>query len=452
MPTIRIGRRVVAAIGPVEKPTIFFDADVKGFGLMVRPSGARSWILEYRPGAGGRSMSKRRLVMGDPETMTPEAARALAKDMLADIRKGKDPAADRAEERRAETLQEILDTWLRRHVDTKRKASTAALYRQIVDTHIIPALGTKRALAVTRQEIARLHEAVATKGKQKRRANAKPRASRETSRGGRYVANRVVTLLSAAFNWAAGAGLLPNGHSNPAVGIERFREQARERYLTREEFARLGAALHEAETVGIPWKIDKSKANAKHIPQRNQATVLTPHVVAALRLLIFTGARLREILNLRWADLDLERGALFLTDSKTGRKTVLLPTPAIEILKNLPRVGSYVIASESAGTTEEKPRHDLKKPWALITRRADLSGLRIHDLRHSFASFAVGDGIGLPLLGGLLGHSDVKTTQRYAHLANDPLRRAVNATAGTIASALHGDGNVIDLQPRRQST
>lgn len=451
MPTIKIGRRALAAIGRVTKPTTFFDADVRGFGLLVRPSGARSWILEYRPGAGGRGVSKRRLVIGDPETMTPEAARGAAKDMLADIRKGKDPAAERAEERRAETVKEILDAWLRRHVDTKRKGSTAALYRQIIDTHIIPALGNKRALAVTKQEVARLHEAVATKGKQKRSAGAKPRASRATPRGGTYVANRVVALLSAAFNWAADAGLLPDGHRNPALGIEKFREQARERYLTSEELARLGAALREAETTGIPWEIDESKPTAKHIPKRNRATILTPHVVAALRLLIFTGARLREILNLRWADVDLERGVLFLPDSKTGRKTVLLSAPAVEILGSLPRVGSFVIASESAGTTEEQPRHDLKKPWALVTRRAGLAGLRIHDLRHSFASFAVGGGVGLPLLGGLLGHADVKTTQRYAHLANDPLRRAANATAETIAGALHGDGNVIDLEARRRS-
>ncbi|RUU14447.1 DUF4102 domain-containing protein [Mesorhizobium sp. USDA-HM6] len=450
MPTVKIGRRALAAIGPVAKPTTFFDADVRGFGLLVRPTGARSWILEYRPGAGGRGVSKRRLVIGDPETMTPEAARETAKDMLADIRKGKDPAAERAEERRAETVQEILDAWLRRHVDAKRKRSTAALYRQIIDTHIVPALGTKRALILTKQEVARLHEAVATKGRQKRRTDAKPRASRATPRGGTYVANRVVALLSAAFNWAADAGLLPDGHRNPAWGIEKFREQARERYLTSEELARLGAALREAETTGIPWKIDESKPNAKHTPKRNRATVLTPHVVAALRLLIFTGARLREILNLRWADVDLERGALFLSDSKTGRKTVLLSAPAVEILESLPRVGNYVIASESASTEEEAPRHDLKKPWALVTRRAGLSGLRIHDLRHSFASFAVGGGVGLPLLGGLLGHADVKTTQRYAHLANDPLRRAANATGETIAGALHGDGKVIDLEAHRR--
>lgn len=451
MPTIKIGRRTVAAIQRPERPTFYWDEDLSGFGLLAQPSGSKTWIVQYRAGAGGRGASTRRVTLGPVnDAMPAEKARDMAKTMLAKVRLGADPAAERAEERKAESVQEIMDAWLRRHVDSKRKESTAALYRQIINTHIIPALGTKRALAVTKQDVARLHEAVATKERKKRKAEAKPRASRETSRGGTYVANRVLALVSAAFNWAADAGLLPDGHCNPAVGIEKFREQARERYLTSEELARLGAALHEAETTGIPWQIDESEPNAKYVPKKNRATVLTPHVVAAFRLLIFTGARLREILNLRWADVDLEREVLFLPDSKTGRKTVFLSAPAVEILESLRRVGSFVIASESAGMAEEQPRHDLKKPWALVTRRADLSGLRIHDLRHSFASFAVGGGVGLPLLGGLLGHADVKTTQRYAHLANDPLRRAANATAETIAGALHGDGKIIDLEARRR--
>jgi integrase len=451
VPTIKIGRRTVAAIQKPERPALYWDEDLPGFGVLAQPSGNKTWIVQYRAGAGGRGAATRRVTLGSVnDAMPAEKARDTAKTMLAKVRLGADPAAERAEERKAGTVKEIMDAWLRRHVDPKRKGSTAALYRQIIDTHVIPALGTKRALAVTKQEVARLHEAVATKERKKRKAEAKPRASRETSRGGTYVANRVLALLSAAFNWAADVGLLPDGHRNPALGIEKFREQARERFLTSEEFARLGTALHEAETAGIPWEIDVSKPNAKHIPKRHRATVLAPHVVAAFRLLIFTGARLREILNLRWTDVDLERGALFLSDSKTGRKTVLLAAPAVEILESLPRAGSFVIVSETAGTAKQRPRHDLKRPWALVTRRAGLTGLRIHDLRHSFASVAVGGGVGLPLLGGLLGHADVKTTARYAHLANDPLRRAANATAGTIASAMYSDGKLVVLKSQRR--
>lgn len=393
MPTIKIGRRTVAAIQKPERPTFYWDEDLHGFGLLVHPSGSRTWIVQYRAGAGGRGASSRRITLGPVnDAIPPEKARDKAKTVLAKVRLGADPAAERAEERKAETVQEIMAAWLRRHVEAKRKGSTAALYRQIIDTHIVPALGTKRALAVTKQEVARLHEAIATKERKKRKAEAKPRASRETLRGGTYVANRVLALLSASFNWAAEAGLLPHGHRNPALGIEKFREHARERFLSSEEMARLGTALREAETTGIPWEIDESKPTAKHVPKRNRVTVLPSHVVAAFHLLIFSGARLREILNLRWADVDLERGALFLPDSKTGRKTVLLSPQAVEILESLPRVGSFVVASESAGTTDERPRHDLKKPWAIVTRRAGLCGLRIHDLRHSFASFAVGLG------------------------------------------------------------
>jgi integrase len=159
-------------------------------------------------------------------------------------------------------------------------------------------------------------------------------------------------------------------------------------------------------------------------------------VAAALRLLIFTGMRLREVLRLEWAHYDRDRRLLLLPDSKTGKKAVVLSTPALEILDTLPVLGRYVIASESAGLPNEQPRTDLKKPWRLVTRHAGLDGLRVHDLRHSFASFGAGSGLGLPLIGGLLGHADPKTTARYAHLATDPLRQAANAIAETLQQFL----------------
>jgi integrase len=145
-----------------------------------------------------------------------------------------------------------------------------------------------------------------------------------------------------------------------------------------------------------------------------------------LRLLLFTGARLREILHLKWENVDLERGLLFLADSKAGRKTLVLNAPAMAVLVSLPRVGSYVIAGDTAGTKGEKPRADLKRPWRTIAKRAGLDGVRLHDLRHTYASFGAGGGLGLPIIGKLLGQTQASTTQRYAHLDNDPLRRATN--------------------------
>jgi integrase len=255
--------------------------------------------------------------------------------------------------------------------------------------------------------------------------------------GGRYVANRAVAILSAIFGWADGAGLVPEDF-NPTRRVERFQERSRERYLTTAELERLGAVLREAETTGLGWTVDETKPTAKHIPKASRATVLPVQVTAAIRLLIFTGCRLREVLNLEWRDVDMERGLLLLPDSKTGKKTIVLASPALVILESLPRIGRFVIAGDTAGKADEVPRADLKRPWAAVTKAAGLKGLRLHDLRHTFASIGVGGGLGLPVIGGLLGHADVKTTQRYAHLDADPARVAANVIAGKISAALGG--------------
>jgi integrase len=179
------------------------------------------------------------------------------------------------------------------------------------------------------------------------------------------------------------------------------------------------------------WKVDNSKPTAKHIP-KNQRTIIGPHAAAALRLLILTGARLREILSLKWEYVDMERGLLFLPDSKTGRKTIVLNAPALAVLSALPRVGSYVIM----GDNPEKSRHDLNRPWKLVSKHAALEGVRLHDLRHTHASFGAAAGLGLPIIGKLLGHTQPSTTQRYAHLDLDPLRRASDSIGNRLATAM----------------
>ncbi len=246
------------------------------------------------------------------------------------------------------------------------------------------------------------------------------------------MANNAVTVLSSLYGWAEREGLSPEGH-NPARRIEKFRESRRERFLTNEEFARLGTALREAESVGIPYEVDETRPTAKHAAKpENRRVIVAPDAVAAIRLLIFTGCRLREVLNLRWKEVDFQRGLLLLPDSKTGRKTILLGAPAVAVLKSLPRAGEYVFT----GVDDTKPRSDLKRPWLMIKRRAGLVGLRIHDLRHSYASVAVGAGLGLPIVGKLLGHTQASTTQRYAHLGDDPIRRASAVISDKIATAM----------------
>ena len=229
-------------------------------------------------------------------------------------------------------------------------------------------------------------------------------------------------------------GLVPEGH-NPARGVERFREEPRERLLSVQELERLGAAIRQGETTGIPWTIDRSK-KIKHLPKTGRETRIGEHAAAGLRLLIFTGARLREILHLKWAHVDFDRGLLLLPESKTGKKTIVLNAPALSVLSGLTRVGAYVIAGETAGTVAEKPRTDLKRPWAVVSGHANLDGVRLHDLRHNFAAFGAGGGMGLPIIGKLLGHTQPQTTARYAHLDADPLRKAADTIGASIAAAM----------------
>jgi integrase len=310
-------------------------------------------------------------------------------------------------------VDQLAATFLAGHVDAKRRATTKAHYVDVLKRLVLPTLGKHKAKDVTRAELARIHVANAPTP---------------------FQANRILAIVGSMYSYGARHGLVPEG-VNPARGIERFREQPRERLLSASELERLGAAIRQAETSGVPWAIDQSR-KTKHLPKLKRETVIGEHAAAALRLLIFTGARLREILHLKWEHVDLERGLLLLPESKTGKKTIVLNAPAVAVLSGLTRVGSYVIAGDTAGTDHEKPRADLKRPWAAVAGQAELKGVRLHDLRHNFAAFGAGGGMGLPIIGRLLGHSQPQTTARYAHLDADPLRKAADTIGATIAAAM----------------
>lgn len=223
--------------------------------------------------------------------------------------------------------------------------------------------------------------------------------------------------------------------ANPAKGIKRNPEEGRERFLSAAELGRLGAALVEAETIGLPFTVDETKSTAKHAPKpENRRRTLDPFAIAAIRLLLLTGCRLREILRAEWSYVDFERGLLNLPTSKTGKKTVFLSAAALEILATLPRLdgNDFIIP----GGNDGQPKADLKNPWAAVTQAAGLEGLRLHDLRHSFASVGAGGGLGLPIIGKLLGHATPAMTAKYAHLDNDPMRRAVDQIGNMINAAM----------------
>jgi integrase len=320
------------------------------------------------------------------------------------------------------TVGQLVDLFDTQYVATMLKPGTAVSHR-IALAELRRAHGALKASALTTAQVSTLHMSMADRP---------------------YAANRAAAVWSKAYAWAATRGLVPDGH-NPVKRLTKYREQCRERFLTIDEMARLGAALAEGETVGLQYEVDETKPTAKHAAKADHRRIkLDRYAAAALRLLILTGARLREILHAKWEQVDIQRGLIFLADSKTGKKPLYLSAAAQKVLAELPCVegNPYVIA----GSRDGAPRSDLKKPWAAVTRAAGLEGVRIHDLRHSFASFGAGASLGLPIIGKLLGHSQAATTHRYAHLDADPMRRAVETIGATISAAMEGKrGDVVSL-------
>ena len=412
----KLTKRAVDAAAPKSTRYLLWDTELKGFGLRVAPSGTKTYIVRYRPRGVGPSAPKRFVVLGRHGPITPDEGRARARTLLGAVAAGRDPA--REQTRIADTLivARLVDLFIEDHVKAKRKSGTAAGYAAVLKNNLVPRLGKRAADRVTAAEIEQLHLSM---------------------RDRPYQANRLLAITGSMYSYAAKRGLVPRG-TNPVAGIERFRESSRERYLTTAELSRLGETLRLAESEGLPWKTAAGKPESKHLPGEDQRrTLLSPSVTLAFRLLLFTGCRLREILHLEWQHLDLERGLLLLPDSKTGRKSIVLSSLAASLLKEVPRTGPFVIV----GASSERPRSDLKKPWHAVQRHAGLEGVRLHDLRHTFASIGAGASLGLPVVGKLLGHSQPATTARYAHLDADPLRRATDLIGAQLAAALAANSN-----------
>jgi integrase len=302
-------------------------------------------------------------------------------------------------------MNELFDRYLTDHAEAHKKPRSIEQDRRLIDVHLRTALGAKKIIDVARADIASLHKKLA-----------------ETP----YQANRALALLSKAMNLAESWGLRPDG-SNPCRHVKKYREKKRERFLSAQELARLGETLAAAEFGEVTFERESRSGGRIQSP-------ISPNAIAAIRLLIFTGARRDEILSLRWDYVNFDQSRLELPDSKTGAKFIYLPAPALAILSGLPRKDGnpHVIV----GAKDGAHLVNLKDPWSAIRNAAGLSDVRIHDLRHSFASVAAGGGMSLPVIGALLGHKDTATTARYAHLSDDPLRAAVNTIGSKIADAM----------------
>jgi integrase len=409
----KLTKRTVDGAAPRQGRYVLWDSELKGFALRVAESGTKTYILRYRPRGTGRAGPRRFMVLGRHGVLTPDEARARAKALLGAVAAGQDPAKERSPADSATTIAQLVDLFIAEHVRPKRKARTAADYAALLRNHLVPRFGKRAADQITSSDISQLHLSL---------------------RNTPYQANRLAAVVASMYAFAVRQDIVPRG-TNPAQGIERFREFARERYLGIEELNRLGETLRIAETEGLPWQFEAGTHQSKHLPhEENRRTIFPQEVVLAFRLLMFTGARLREILTLQWSDIDFERGLINFSDSKTGKKTIVMSSATTELLKASVRRSTFVVP----GLDADRSRSGLQKPWRAIRCHARLESVRIHDLRHTFASIGAGASLGLPIVGKLLGHSQPATTARYAHLDADPLRRASNVIGAHLRAALAG--------------
>ena len=412
----KLTKTAVDTLAPLPSRYVVWDSELPGFHVRVAPSGVKTFAVFYRAGSG-RSAPQRRHTLGRYGTLTAEQARALARSVLADVVQGADPAKDRSDDKQAFTVEELGRQFLT-DVDVRRKSSTAYEYRRIWNKIVVPELGSTKVKTVTSADIARVH-----------------RKLRETP----YMANRVLALVGSFYTFAVRQGVC-DSNTNPARAVESFAEEKRERYLSEIELGRLGRALMQAESVGLPPAPSKAShrkngETAKHRPKSaDTPKPADPWAVAAIRFLLLSGWRKREALTLKWAYLDSERFIATLPDTKTGRSKRPLGAAVWELLKALPRqAGSpYVFP----GYRPDEPRVDLDTLWHAVRHAAGIPDFRLHDLRHSFASVSAGDGASLLIIGRLLGHANAASTERYAHLASNPLRKAADATANRVAALM----------------
>ena len=386
----KISKKItLKALESLKDGQILWDTELRGFGVRARGTGLY-YVLKTRVQGQQRwfTIGKH----GAP--WTPETARRKVLGLLGEIADGDDPAEVREDLKRRVNMSDLCDLYLKEGCSEK-KPSTLATDKGRIERHIKPLLGTKDARALKRRDIEQFMRDIADG---KSAADIKTgKHGRAIVEGGKGTATRTIGLLGGIYSFAVDRGIVPE---NPVRGIKRFKDKRVERFLSEQELIGLGRSIADLE----------------------QENAITPFAAAAIRLLIFTGARRGEILSMKWDWVDFERSFAFLPDSKSGKKQIYLSAPALEILSKLPRLegNPHVVCNELPGQCLT----DLKRPWARVCARANIQELRLHDLRHNFASVGAMGGLSLPIIGKLLGHLRTETTARYSHLADDPVRDA----------------------------
>lgn len=417
---IKLTKRSVDALATSDRRRIIWDREIKGFGVRLETTGAKTFVVRYRAG-GGRRAPRRQMNIGRFGTVTVEQARSDAKRVLGQVAQGKDPVKERTAARRALTVKELCELYLDQGVGHK-KASTLATDRGRIKRHIIPLLGNRQITNVGTADVEKFMRDVAD-GKTARTTKTKLRG-KAVVQGGRGTAARTVGLLGAIFTFAVRRQLLSD---NPAHGVKRYPDGRNETYLSIEDIRKLGSVLSELEHEGE-----------------------NPTGIACLRLLALTGARKGEIVKLRWDEVDFGTHCLRLRDSKTGAKIIPLGEVASSLIANQPKLARSIWVFPSLKTNGETPFLGIEKIWKKVRLKLEMPTVRIHDLRHTFASVGVAEGASLPIIGAILGHREVSTTQRYAHLADNPIRAATDLISSQIECALSGE-NAMKSEIERSS-
>ena len=381
----KLTKRTVDQITPAAVDTVHWDEELRGFGVRIWPSGRKVYMVKCR--IKGR---QRRITIGPHGPVTAEQARIRAHAILSEAKAGRDPAKELDQARKSPTMKGLGERFLKEHVALRCKMTTQAEYKRSIELFINPKLGTRKVTDIERKDVAELHHEL----------QHVP-----------YQANRTLGVLSKMFNLAEVWGLRPDS-SNPCRHVKKYAERKRERFLDPAEIAELGRVLDEVEQGGSETKA----------------------AINAVRLLMLTGCRLGEIMTLKWEHVDLKVRELRLPNSKTGAKVIPFGKTAAAILKDIEKLDDnpYVVTGKKPGSHLT----DLQHPWRRIRLKANLDGVRIHDLRHSYASGALALGEGLPMIGKLLGHTQVQTTARYAHLARDPVKVAGSRVSDAIGTAM----------------
>ena len=384
MATLKLGKRTIDALAVERGDKVFWDAELSGFGVRVHATGRKVYVAQARTPAG----TARRGTVGDYTRMNTDDARRKAAEMIDRIRRGGDPVPPPPEPEL--TVADLAERFMTKHVAVNCRPGTAETYESLLRLHILPELGGLKLTEIDRSHVSALHHRLRDMPTQ---------------------ANKSVGVFSKMFKLAVAWGMTP-ARPNPCRSIQRYKERSSERFLTEEEYARLGRVLFEAEAEGP----------------------LMASAVAAVRLLMLTGCRRNEILTLRWDDLDRTADELRIRDSKTGPRRVPLTPEVEQVLANIPRQegNPWVI-----GGAKRIGRLERIDPfWNRLRARAGLEDVRLHDLRHSYASQALAIGEGLPVIARLLGHKTVMTTAKYAHLARDSERASASRVAESIGNDL----------------